>query len=97
MRYYEAQHYVYVFGLEWAEELLIALERDPEAAAALAAHGLTLADVERYYLHPAHFQRVYTALIDDETDPLTSPVTVLIGLIAAERARSLVYRRGAAR
>jgi len=97
MRYQDAQHYVYVFGLEWADDLLAALEGDPEAGAALAAHELTLADVRRWYLRTPHFQRVYAALIDYESDALTNPVDVLIGLIAEERARALVYRLDAAR
>jgi len=90
--------YVYVFGPEWADELMIALERDPEAAQALERHHMTLDDVRTYYLRAPHFQRVYTALVEHGYDPLISPVEVLIDLIAREKTLALLeYARLEAR
>lgn len=90
--------YVYVFGPEWAEELLIALGRDPEAARALERHRMTLDDVRTYYLRPPHFQRVFAGLVERGHDPIISPVEMLIDLIALEKTMALLeYARLEAR
>jgi hypothetical protein len=91
--------YVYIFGPEWADDLLTALARDPEAVRALEHHHLTLDDVRTYYLCPPHFQRVYDGLVERGCDPIISPAEVLIDLIAQERAQAELQplRRGPCR
>lgn len=82
------QDYVYIFGPEWADDLLTALARDPEAARALEQHHLTLDDVRTYYLCSPHFQRVYAGLVERGWDPIITPAVVLIELIAQERVQA---------
>jgi len=43
--------YVYVFGPEWADELLNFIERDPLAQSTMAQYGLTRDDVRSYWLN----------------------------------------------
>lgn len=82
------QDYVFVYGVEWPEELLYMMASDPDAEAALIRYGVTLDDVRTYYLSPAHFPRVYAALIESGDDPLVTPVELLIVLIALEKGRT---------
>jgi hypothetical protein len=70
--------YVYVFGPEWADELLNLIERDPLAQSTMAEYGLTQVDVRRYYLAPAHFNEIYHQLIDQGDDFVNDPVETLL-------------------
>lgn len=70
--------YVYVFGPEWADELLNFIERDPLAQGTMAQYELTPDDVRSYYLAQPHFDQIYHQLIENGDDFVHDPVETLL-------------------
>lgn len=70
--------YVYVFGPEWADELLNAIERDPLAQNTMSEYGLTREDLRSYYLAQPHFDRIYRELLENGEDFVNDPVDTLL-------------------
>jgi len=77
--------YVYVFGPEWADELLDAIKRDPLAQNMMAEYELTCDDLRSYYLAQPHFDRVYQQLLDSGDDFVNDPVDTLLRAVKAEK------------
>lgn len=70
--------YVYVFGPEWADELLNCIERDHLAQGTMAQYGLTSEDLRNYYLAQPHFDRIYRLLLEGGDDFVNDPVDTLL-------------------
>jgi hypothetical protein len=77
--------YVYVFGPEWADELLSFIERDPLAQGTMTQYGLTRDDLRSYYLAQPHFDRIYSQLLDSGDDFVADPVDTLLRAVQSAK------------
>jgi hypothetical protein len=83
--------YVYVYGPEWADELLDAIERDPLAQVTMAENGLTRDDLRSYYLVQPHFDRIYCQLLDSGDDFVHDPVDALLQAVKTTKETAESY------
>ncbi len=80
--------YIFIYGPEWADELIDCLWRDPLAVNMMGCLNLSFEDVRMYYLSQPGFQHIRRLLLD-EADHTIDPVELLLNAIYHEKMISL--------
>lgn len=77
--------YVFVYGIEWGDELISCFQGDPEAQSIMRRFGVTIEDVRRYYLRQPHFNHIYRQLVENAADEGRDPVEMLMIAVSATK------------
>lgn len=88
MRFEFDRDYIFIYGPEWADELIDCLWRDPLAVRVMNRLNLTFDDVRVFYLSKPYFQRIRQWLLD-EADRAIDPVELLLNAIQQEKLNGL--------
>lgn len=88
MRFEFDRDYIFIYGPEWADELIDCLWRDPLATRMMQRLNLSFEDVRTFYLSKPYFQRIRQQLLD-EADRALDPVELLLSAIQQEKLKSL--------
>ncbi len=88
MRFEFDRDYIFIYGPEWADELIDCLWHDPLATRMMQRLNLSFEDVRVFYLSKPYFNRIRQWLLD-EADHAIDPVELLLNAIYSEKLNSL--------